>query len=113
MKKMFCGQIQTILIAYLFCAWLTSCAGASRNIVEAPNYDHLINKSFSYSIFKGRQVYKVIRETEIVEELENRRSDGCILVFGVRKKDDTIAYWRVDSGAGTCKVGKDPLNWNR
>ena len=79
----------------------------------APNYDDLVNKKFSSSIYKGRQVYEVIRETEELEELENRRSDGCILVFGVRKKDDAIAYWRVDSGAGTCKVGRQPLNWNR
>ena len=81
--------------------------------MAAPDYDNLIGKSFSASIFKGRQVYKVIRETDTLEELENRRSDGCILVFGVRKMDDVIQYWRVDSGVGTCKVGKEPLNWNR
>ena len=81
--------------------------------MEPPNYNNLIGNKFSESIFKGRQVYKVVRETDSLEELENRRSDGCILVFGVRKKDDIIVFWRVDSGSGTCKVGKEPLNWNR
>ena len=81
--------------------------------MEPPNYNNLIGKNFSESIFKGRQVYKVVRETDSLEELENRRSDGCILVFGVRKKDDIIVFWRVDSGSGTCKVGKEPLNWNK
>jgi hypothetical protein len=75
-----------------------------------PNYDHLIGKNFSDSIFKGRQVFKVIRETDSLEELENRRSDGCILVFGVRKKDNAIEYWRVDSGHETCKVSTHPFN---
>lgn len=101
-----------MLASSLF-ASLGSCTAANRNVLESPNYDHLIGKKFSESIYKGRQVYKVIRETDSLEELENRRSDGCILVFGVRKKDDIVAYWRVDSGVGTCKVGKEPLNWNR
>jgi hypothetical protein len=57
-----------------------------------------------------RQVYKVVRETNAVEELESRRSDGCILIFGVRKSDDIIEYWRVDSGAGTCFYSKKALN---
>ena len=74
------------------------------------NYDRLIGKSFSASIFKGRQVFKVVRETELVEELENRRLDGCILIFGVRKKDDIIEYWRIDSPPGTCQVTRNPHN---
>jgi hypothetical protein len=67
------------------------------------NYDHLIGKSFSQSIYKGRQVYRKLRETESIEELESRREDGCVLVFGVRRADDVIEYWRVDSGPNTCK----------
>ena len=72
--------------------------------MEPVNDDHLIGKKFSEVIFKRRQVYKVIRETDSLEEFENRRSDGCIMVYGVRKKDDTIEYWRVSSGSDTCKV---------
>ena len=58
----------------------------------------------------GRKVTKMIRETGLVEELEYRRKDGCILVFGVRKADDIIEYWRVDSGPGTCYTPRKPTN---
>lgn len=78
--------------------------------MHAPNYDSLVGKKFSESIYKGRQVYKVIHQTDTLEVFENRRSDGCILVFGVRKEDDVIEYWRVDSGEGTCWVTDRPLN---
>ena len=91
----------------LVCLLCVSCAIGNRNVMEPTNDDHLIGKKFSESIYKGRQVYKVIRETDSLEELENRRSDGCIMVYGVRKKDDIIEYWRVDSGIGTCKVTRN------
>lgn len=102
-----------LILVGCMCLALPSCASARQDVMVPPDYDSLIGKSFSASIYKGRQVYKVIRETDTLEELENRRSDGCILVFGVRKNDDVIQYWRVDSGVGTCAVGKNPLNWNR
>lgn len=111
MNRTACG-LAWLVIAVSF-QFASGCMSASSDVMELPNYNHLIGKKFSESIFKGRQVYKVVRETSLVEELENRRSDGCILVYGVRKKDDIIEYWRVDSGAGTCKVGKTSLNWNR
>lgn len=95
--------------AFLFWA-LGGCASAEYALAEPANYDGLVGRNFSASIFKGRQVYRVVRETNGIEELENIRSDGCILVFGVRKTDDTIEYWRVDSGEGSCLTRKQPLN---
>lgn len=89
---------------------LASCASAEYDVTQPPDYDNLVGKDFSESIFKGRLVYKKIRETSTLEELENRRSDGCILVFGVRKIDDVIEYWRVDSGPGTCFTRSKALN---
>lgn len=98
------------LIGGCLCLILGSCANAQYELNTPPNYDDLIGRKFSESIFKGRQVYAVVRETSALEELENRRSDGCILVFGVRKSDDVIEYWRVDSGAGTCFTRERVLN---
>lgn len=95
------------ILGCIVCLLFVSCAVGNRNVLEPTNDDDLIGKKFSGSIFKGRQVYKVIRETDWLEELENRRSDGCIMVYGVRKKDDVIEYWRVDSGVGTCKVTRN------
>jgi hypothetical protein len=103
-----------MFIRLFFCFFIVSlsvaCAMGEPDVMEAPNYDSLIGKNFSNSIFKGRQVYKKIRETAAIEELENRRLDGCILVFGVRKTDDVIEYWRIDSGPNTCKVHRKPIN---
>jgi hypothetical protein len=104
-------ELRNALFSVFLCLILGSCAYyAQYDVTEPPNYDYLIGKNFSASIYKGRQVYKVVRETATVEELEERRSNGCILVFGVRKTDDIIEYWRVDSGAGTCLTRKKPLN---
>ena len=89
---------------------LAACTVARQEVMELPNYDRLIGKKFSESVFMGRRIFKVIRDTAVLEELENRRSDGCILVFGVRKKDDVIEFWRIDSGVNTCKVTKNPIN---
>lgn len=81
---------------------LISCASDSQTV--PPNYDYIIGKNFSESIPKARYVYQKVRETDVVEEYEWRRNeDGCILVFGVGKRDDIIEYWRVDSGLDTCK----------
>lgn len=102
MNKNTCALFRQSLLGSCLCLILTSCSSAQYDVTQPPNYDNLVGKNFSDSIFKGRQVYKKIRETDALEELENRRSDGCILVFGVRKKDDIIEYWRVDSGLGTC-----------
>lgn len=107
--KMFNGLRLTLLGGCIFLL-LGSCSSADYDVIHPPNYDNIIGTKFSDSVYKGRMVYKVIKATNTIEELENRRSDGCILVFGVRKSDDIIEYWRVDSGAGTCLVRKKPLN---
>jgi hypothetical protein len=97
-----CGCIAMIL--------MLACSNGRYDVIHPPNYDNLIGTKFSESVYKGRQVYRRIGESEKVEELQNRRSDGCLLTFGVRKVDDIIEYWRVDSGPGTCLVRKTPLN---
>jgi len=102
--------IRGVLFGGCLCLMLGSCANTQYELNTPPNYDDLIGKKFSKSIFKGRQIYAVVRETGALEELENRRSDGCILVFGVRKSDDVIEYWRVDSGAGSCFTRGRALN---
>ncbi len=103
--------VRLICVCLFLSITLNACAvGDDYLVTQPPNYDHLINKSFSESIFKGRQVFKKVRETELIEELENRRRDGCILVFGVQKDNDIIKYWRVDSGAGTCYLPRKPSN---
>ena len=97
-----------------FCVWmaliLASCAFGDYELSHPPSYDHLIGKRFSDTVFQGQLVFKKVRETETIEELEKRRRDGCVLVFGVRKSDDVIEYWRVDSGPGTCLERRKPLN---
>ena len=89
---------------------IVSCAGEQNLRLHPPDYDHLIGRRFSDVIYKGRQVYRVVRESDSIEELENRTTYGCVLVLGVRKADDLIAYWRVDSAPDRCKVPKEPLN---
>lgn len=90
--------------------FLVGCATGQYDVTEIPNADHLVGKHFSSSIFKGRQVYTRISETETLEELENRRSDGCALIFGVQKSDDVILYWRVEPSPERCRVRRKPLN---
>lgn len=89
---------------------LTACANGKHGLDVPPDYDHLIGKQFSVSVYMGRKVYKNVRDVGPIEELENRRSDGCILVFGVRKANDIIEYWRVDSGPGTCFTTRNPTS---
>ena len=110
MEKRVLSLQKHILWGSCLCIGLISCSNDQYKLIQPPDYDHLIGKSFSESIFKGRQVYRKIRETDTVEELENRRSDGCILVFGVRKSNDVIEYWRVDSGPGTCYTRRKALS---
>jgi hypothetical protein len=80
-------------------------------VIHPPQYDHLIGKKFKESIFYWKTSYEVVREVnEIAEFQKTGRKDGCILIFGVRKSDDIIQYWRVDSGIGTCLERKKSLN---
>jgi hypothetical protein len=110
MKKQFLSLKKPLLWGSCLCLGLISCSSDQYKLTQPPNYDYLIGKSFSESIFMGGKVYKKIRETDTIEELEERRSDGCILVFGVRKSNDVIEYWRVDSGPGTCYTRKKALS---
>ena len=101
------GSYALSIFAFLAFA---SCASPEYEVTQSPKYDHLIGRKFSDAVFKGRLVYTVVRESGGIEELENRRSDGCVLVIGVRKKDDIIEFVRIDSGIDTCKVRKKPHN---
>jgi len=94
------------------CVVLSACADPYyfSNVIQSPNYDYLVGKSFSESIFQGRKLYSKIRDIDGIEELEHRRPDRCVLVFGVRKTDDAILYWRIDSGPGSCPTRDQPLN---
>ena len=101
-------RIQPHLLLYaLIVASSSACvSGRAEEWVE-PNYDHMMGKNFSSDYLKGRLQDRArlkIRETELHEEFVIRRSDGCFLIFGVRKIDDVIEYWRVDSGPNTCMV---------
>ena len=74
---------------------LGSCANDAYLLTEFPNYDHLIGKRFSEVIsLVGQRGFRRIGETNEYEDLEERRPDGCATVFGIRKKDGVIAYWR-------------------
>lgn len=89
---------------------MQSCSHTDYALTEIPNFNHLIGKNFSESIYKGRQVYKKIQETPTTEELETQRSDGCKFIFGVSKIDDVILYWRVLPHVESCKQRKKPFN---
>ncbi len=100
-----CKIPKAVCIA-IMCLLLGACSYSDYAVVHKPNYDNLVGKVFSEKIYMGRKVYKVIKDDQTMEELENRRSDGCILVFGVTKNDDIIRYWRIDSEEGSCLVSK-------
>jgi hypothetical protein len=71
--------------------------------IHKPQYDHIVGKKFKESIYEAKNSFERVREVDgIVELMKTGRTDGCVLIFGVRKTDDVIQYWRVDSGAGTC-----------
>lgn len=99
-----------IFLFALLMPYVLACSSAEDYKLRDPDHDAFVGKKFGESIYMGRRVYKVIASNDVSEELENRRSDGCILVFGVRKLDDVILYWRVDSEPGTCKVRSKPIN---
>jgi len=111
MNRLLTAFARFICACLFLIATLNACAVDDDYLLtQPPNYDHLINKNFSDSIFKGRQVFKKVRETELIEELKHRRRDGCILVFGVQKDNDIIKCWRVGSGPGTCYLPRKSIN---
>jgi hypothetical protein len=98
-------------VMFLLAGFLLYSACADRRdyaVIHPPQYDYLIGQPFSQTVFgrprSSTRFFRGLSTTEGVLEFEDRRSDGCVLVFGVRKSDDLIQYWRVDSGAGTCLV---------
>ena len=90
---------------------VAACAGDQYALAHTPNYDHLIGKRFSEAIPPpGNTGFKRVSESAEVEEVADRRPDGCTTTFGVRKADGTIAYWRVAPSPEQCKVRHEPLN---
>lgn len=109
MKKLTHTSVWVFVLIYL----LADCGSAQSDEWIDPNYDHLIGKSFSESIYKGRQALTKTEDSDGVEVFQDsRRDDGCVLIFGVRKADDSIKYWRVLSGPGTCRVTKRTTHIN-
>jgi hypothetical protein len=88
----------------LFSMLLVSCVNPEDfRKIHKPDYDHLIGLKFEVALPRlSRMGFKSVREIGEIEELENRRSDGCIMVFGVRKVDNIIQYWRDDSKDTEC-----------
>jgi hypothetical protein len=100
---------QSVALIFCLCLSVYACSFGGYELDQPPDYDYMVGRKFSEAIYLGRRGWTVIPKTDALEELENRRSDGCILVFGVRKKDDIIMYWRVDSGIGSCYTRRKPL----
>ena len=101
-----------ILFIFTFAVFvLSSCAYNPYGLTEVPNLDHFIGKKFSEVIQPIDQLgFKKTREIAEFEELENKRPDGCVTIFGVRKKDGVIGYWRITPSPTECKVRRIPLN---
>lgn len=100
-ESILCKAVLLILIFLL-----ASCADRrDYAVIHPPQYDHLIGKEFSKSIYMGWRTSRIVKDQNGVREYQPLgRDDGCILIFGVRNEDDVILYWRVDSGSGTCLV---------
>jgi hypothetical protein len=97
------------LLSLLVGASIVACANPYR--LEVPNYDHLIGKKWvEIGQPQSRLAFKRIRELEGYEELEANRPDGCAVLFGVRKIDGVVSYWRVTPSPQSCKVRANPLN---
>ena len=90
---------------------LTSCSNDVYRPNVTPNYDDLVGKKFSEEISRvGQLGFKQVSETNEIREVADKRSDGCTTVFGVRKSDGIIAYWRVTPSPEECKVRSKALN---
>jgi hypothetical protein len=107
-------MIANLGLAAALCVLLGACGSVQSEEWVDPDYEHLVGKSFSNSIYKGRTAFTKIGEVDGIEVYrDSRRDDGCVLTFGVKKADDTIKYWRIDSGPGTCRLTKRTSHINQ
>lgn len=105
-----CLNLKFLIMVILFGATLTACSTSDYEVNRAPNYDHLIGKKFSESINVSGRIFIRTVVNDAIDEFELHRPDGCFIVYGVRKADDVIEYWRVGSGAGTCLERRRSIN---
>jgi hypothetical protein len=96
-------RFNQLLIATL----LAGCA-SNYEVDRVPNYDHLIGTQFSK--LPSARGFTQVSDSAGVRELEDRRSDGCTTVFGVRRADDVITHWRVIPSPEQCLVRREALN---
>lgn len=91
---------------FAFCG----CANEDYWRTEIPNYDSFIGRKFVDVIHPvAQRGHRVVRETDEYRDLEDKRSDGCATLFGVRKKDGVIAYWRVTPSPESCRFSRKPV----
>lgn len=109
-------SLERLIAIACFLVVVTACSSAPSEEWVNPNFDDFVGRTYSDAVLKGQPVDRSrlrVRETDLHEELATRRSDGCVLVFGVRRVDDVIDYWRVDSGPNTCKVSTRTRHTNQ
>lgn len=90
---------------------LGACTNDEYFLSEVPNYDDFVGKKFKEVIQPVAQLgYRKLSETNELEELEDKRPEGCSTVFEVRKADGVITRWRVTPSPSACKVRRKPFN---
>jgi hypothetical protein len=99
------------LIAVTIGLSLAACASDDYRLTEIPNYDHLVGKKYIEVIPYAAQLgFKKTLDAPDHEEVEDKRPDGCSTIFGIRKADGVITYWRVLPSPNACKVARKALN---
>lgn len=92
--------------------FLGACASADYWLTEIPNYDYLVGRKFTEAISPvAQRGFKKTLDASDHEEVEDKRPDGCSTIFGIRKADGVITYWRVLPSPSACKVARKALNF--
>lgn len=98
-------------VVVIFSLLVGACASEDYWPTEVPNYDHLVGKKYVEVISPvAQRGFKKTQENSEYEEVEDKRPDGCSTIFGVRKADGVIAYWRVLANSDACKVSRKAFN---
>lgn len=104
-------QLLTSIVAATVSLLLGGCASEYYWPTEVPNYDHLVGKKFTDVISQvAQRGFKKTMDAPDHEEVEDKRSDGCSTVFGIRKPDGIITYWLVLPSPSVCKVARKAFN---
>jgi hypothetical protein len=95
------------------CIFLVGCAAPKDEELGDVNFDHLIGQKPSVALPNGRRPFNSINVNDSIEELVPGSLGPCAVMFGVRKSDDTIVYWKfVSPPPRTCKKAKRPWNYS-